>query len=240
MLTRFPPEPNGYLHIGHAKSICLNFGIAQQYATRCNLRFDDTNPAKEDIEYVESIQHDVRWLGFDFGGRALYASDYFAEMYELAEDLVRAGKAYVDHLSDDEIKRVPGNAERARPALPLSRPHRRREPGPPAGDAGRRSPRRHLRAAGPDRPGGAEHEAARPAPLPDPPRPSRPHRRRLADLPHVRLRPPDLRRHRGHHPLRCAPWSSRTTARCTTGSSPRPACRNATGSAAPSRSSSPG
>lgn len=117
VLTRFPPEPNGYLHIGHAKSICLNFGIAQEYATRCNLRFDDTNPAKEDIEYVESIQHDVRWLGFDFGERALHASDYFAEMYELAEDLVRAGKAYVDHLSDEEIKEYRGSlTEAGRPS----------------------------------------------------------------------------------------------------------------------------
>ena len=104
VLTRFPPEPNGYLHIGHAKSICLNFGIAQRYGTRCNLRFDDTNPAKEDVEYVDSIQRDVRWLGFDFGEQALYASDYFQEMYDLAEDLVRAGRAYVDHLSDEEIK----------------------------------------------------------------------------------------------------------------------------------------
>ncbi|HUR22979.1 MAG TPA: glutamine--tRNA ligase/YqeY domain fusion protein, partial [Acidimicrobiales bacterium] len=117
VLTRFPPEPNGYLHIGHAKSICLNFGIAREYATRCNLRFDDTNPAKEDIEYVESIQHDVRWLGFDFGGRALYASDYFAEMYELAEDLVRAAKAYVDHLNDEEIKEHRGSlSEPGRPS----------------------------------------------------------------------------------------------------------------------------
>jgi glutaminyl-tRNA synthetase len=113
VLTRFPPEPNGYLHIGHAKSICLNFGVAEQYGTRCNLRFDDTNPAKEDVEYVESIQHDVRWLGFDFGERALYASDYFAEMYELAEDLVRAGKAYVDHLSDEEIKDYRGSLREA-------------------------------------------------------------------------------------------------------------------------------
>jgi glutaminyl-tRNA synthetase len=122
VLTRFPPEPNGYLHIGHAKSICLNFGIAQEYATRCNLRFDDTNPAKEDVEYVESIQRDVRWLGFDFGARALYASDYFGEMYELAEDLVRAGKAYVDHLSDDEIKKYRGSlSEPGRPS-----PHRDR------------------------------------------------------------------------------------------------------------------
>ncbi len=107
--TRFPPEPNGYLHIGHAKSICLNFGIGDQYGSRTNLRFDDTNPAKEDVEYVESIQHDVRWLGFDFGEQALYASDYFDEMYELAEDLVRAGKAYVDHCSEDEIRDYRGS-----------------------------------------------------------------------------------------------------------------------------------
>ncbi|HET7722570.1 MAG TPA: glutamine--tRNA ligase/YqeY domain fusion protein, partial [Acidimicrobiales bacterium] len=117
VLTRFPPEPNGYLHIGHAKSICLNFGIAREYATRCNLRFDDTNPDKEDVEYVESIQRDVRWLGFDFGTQALYASDYFAEMYDLAEDLVRAGKAYVDHLSDEEIKEYRGSlSEPGRPS----------------------------------------------------------------------------------------------------------------------------
>jgi glutaminyl-tRNA synthetase len=109
VLTRFPPEPNGYLHIGHAKSICLNFGIAQQYGTRCNLRFDDTNPAKEDVEYVESIQRDVRWLGFSYGDGALFASDYFAEMYDLAEDLVRAGEAYVDSLSEDEIRDYRGS-----------------------------------------------------------------------------------------------------------------------------------
>jgi len=122
VLTRFPPEPNGYLHIGHAKSICLNFGIAQQYGTRCNLRFDDTNPVKEDVEYVESIERDVQWLGFSFGDAALYASDYFEEMYQLAEDLIRDGKAYVDHLSDEEIKEYRGSlSEPGRPS-----PHRDR------------------------------------------------------------------------------------------------------------------
>ncbi|MGH9000971.1 MAG: glutamine--tRNA ligase, partial [Acidimicrobiia bacterium] len=104
VLTRFPPEPNGYLHIGHAKSICLNFGIAEEYRSRCNLRFDDTNPEKEDVTYVASIEEDVAWLGFSFGERALFASDYFAEMYALAEDLIGEGKAYVDHLSDTEIR----------------------------------------------------------------------------------------------------------------------------------------
>ncbi len=117
VLTRFPPEPNGYLHIGHAKSICLNFGIADQYGSRANLRFDDTNPEKEDVEYVESIERDIEWLGFDFGGRALFASDYFGEMYELAEELIRDGKAYVDHLSDEEIKDYRGSlTEPGRPS----------------------------------------------------------------------------------------------------------------------------
>ncbi len=112
VLTRFPPEPNGYLHIGHAKSICLNFGIAQEYGSRCNLRFDDTNPAKEDVEYVESIERDVEWLGFSYGDRALFASDYFEEMYQLAVDLVRRGDAYVDDLSEEEIREHRGSLGR--------------------------------------------------------------------------------------------------------------------------------
>ncbi len=102
--TRFPPEPNGYLHIGHAKSICLNFGIAQQYGGLCNLRFDDTNPAKEDVEYVESIKEDVRWLGFDWEDREYYASDYFEQLYQYAVKLIKMGKAYVCDLSADEIR----------------------------------------------------------------------------------------------------------------------------------------
>ena len=106
--TRFPPEPNGYLHIGHAKAICLNFGVAADFGGACNLRFDDTNPAKEDVEYVESIQADVRWLGFDWDARMFYASDYFEQMFEYAEQLIRAGKAYVDSLSADEIREYRG------------------------------------------------------------------------------------------------------------------------------------
>ena len=102
--TRFPPEPNGYLHIGHAKSICLNFGIAAEFGGLCNLRFDDTNPSKEDVEYVESIQEDVRWLGFDWDDRLFYASDYFEQLYAYAVQLIKAGKAYVDSLSADEIR----------------------------------------------------------------------------------------------------------------------------------------
>jgi glutaminyl-tRNA synthetase len=104
VVTRFPPEPNGYLHIGHAKSICLNFGLAKQFGGRCHLRFDDTNPLAEDVEYVTSIQNDVRWLGFDWGEHLYFASDYFEQMYAWAEDLIRAGKAYVDSQSIDAIR----------------------------------------------------------------------------------------------------------------------------------------
>ena len=106
--TRFPPEPNGYLHIGHAKSICLNFGLALQYGGKCNLRFDDTNPTKEDVEYVESIIEDVRWLGFDWEDRLFYASDYFEQLYDYAEQLIRSGHAYVCDLTADEIREYRG------------------------------------------------------------------------------------------------------------------------------------
>jgi glutaminyl-tRNA synthetase len=106
--TRFPPEPNGYLHIGHAKSICLNFGLAAQYGGKCNLRYDDTNPTKEDVEYVDSIREDVRWLGFDWYDREFYASDYFEQLYQWAEQLIQAGKAYVCDLSPDDVREYRG------------------------------------------------------------------------------------------------------------------------------------
>ena len=106
--TRFPPEPNGYLHIGHAKSICLNFGVAIEYGGTCNLRFDDTNPLKEDTEYVDSIQEDVRWLGFDWGDRRFFASDYFERLYEFGEALIRSGKAFVCDLSAEEVRATRG------------------------------------------------------------------------------------------------------------------------------------
>ena len=108
IVTRFPPEPNGYLHIGHAKSIALNFGIAQEFSGRCNLRFDDTNPTKEEQEYIDSIQADVRWLGYDWGNNLFYASDYFDRLYEWAEGLIRAGLAYVDDQSQEEIRLTRG------------------------------------------------------------------------------------------------------------------------------------
>jgi glutaminyl-tRNA synthetase len=108
IMTRFPPEPNGYLHIGHAKSICLNFGLAAEFGGVCNLRFDDTNPSREEIEYVESIQEDVRWLGFDWENRLYYASDYFDQLYDFAVQLIQKGKAYVCSLSADEIRQYRG------------------------------------------------------------------------------------------------------------------------------------
>ncbi|MDR2489674.1 MAG: glutamine--tRNA ligase/YqeY domain fusion protein [Desulfovibrio sp.] len=110
--TRFPPEPNGYLHLGHAKSICLNFGLAREYNGLCNLRFDDTNPLKESREYVDAIREDVRWLGFDWEDREYYASDYFEQLYEFAEKLIRMGKAYVDSLTADEIREFRGTLTR--------------------------------------------------------------------------------------------------------------------------------
>src|SRR3569832_481440 len=104
VVTRFPPEPNGYLHIGHAKSICLNFGIAQEFGGRCHLRFDDTNPVKEEQEYIDAIKRDVAWLGFDWGKNLFHASDYFEQLYGWAEDLIRAGKAYVDDQTPTEMR----------------------------------------------------------------------------------------------------------------------------------------
>src|SRR5947207_6569666 len=108
VVTRFPPEPNGYLHIGHAKSICLNFGIAEEFGGRCHLRYDDTNPTKEDQEYIDAIERDVRWLGFDWGRHLYHASDYFEELYAWAEELIRAGNAYIDDQSQEEMRATPG------------------------------------------------------------------------------------------------------------------------------------
>ncbi|MGY8958377.1 MAG: glutamine--tRNA ligase/YqeY domain fusion protein [Alphaproteobacteria bacterium] len=124
IVTRFPPEPNGYLHIGHAKSICLNFGVADEFGGVCHLRFDDTNPAKEDVEYINAIQEDVKWLGFDWGDNLHYASDYFEQLYAWAGDLIDAGKAYVDDLSADEMREYRGTlTEPGR-----NSPHRDRSP----------------------------------------------------------------------------------------------------------------
>ena len=120
--TRFPPEPNGYLHIGHAKSICLNFGLASKYSGKCNLRFDDTNPSKEEEEYVQSIMEDVRWLGFDWEDRVYYSSEYFSQLYEYAVRLIKKGKAYVDSLSAEQIREYRGTLTE----LGRNSPHRDR------------------------------------------------------------------------------------------------------------------
>src|SRR5262245_40614551 len=109
--TRFPPEPNGYLHIGHAKSICLNFGLALEYGGKCNLRYDDTNPAKEEQEYVDAIKRDVRWLGFDWDDREFYASDYFEQLYQWAELLIRKGKAFVCDLTAEQVAEYRGGLQ---------------------------------------------------------------------------------------------------------------------------------
>jgi glutaminyl-tRNA synthetase len=124
VVTRFPPEPNGYLHIGHAKSACLNFGVAREFGGHCSLRFDDTNPIKEEMEYIEAIQRDVRWLGFDWGEHLHFTSDYFEQLYEWAEHLIRQGKAYVDDLSAEEIRAYRGTLTEAG----RDSPHRTRSP----------------------------------------------------------------------------------------------------------------
>src|SRR5256884_2861998 len=119
IVTRFPPEPNGYLHIGHAKSIALNFGIAQEFAGKCHLRFDDTNPTKEEQEYIDSIQADVHWLGFDWGKNLFFASDYFERLYHWAEGLIKAGLAYVDDQTQDQIRETRGTLKEPRKNSPV-------------------------------------------------------------------------------------------------------------------------
>src|ERR1051325_2143024 len=119
VVTRFPPEPNGYLHIGHAKSICLNFAIAQEFGGRCHLRFDDTNPTKEEQEYIDAIEADVCWLGFDWGQHLHHASDYFERLYGWAEDLIRAGKAYVDDQTQEEMRLTRGTLTEPGQASPF-------------------------------------------------------------------------------------------------------------------------
>ena len=170
MVTRFPPEPNGYLHIGHAKAICLNFGVAEEFGGRCHLRFDDTNPTKEEQEYIDAIERDVRWLGFDWGKHLYHASDYFERLYDWAEHLIRAGKAYVDDQSPGGDPRQSRHADRARTQQPVPRPQRRRKPRSVSPHAGRRISQRRPRAAGQDRHGVGQYQSARPGALPHPAR----------------------------------------------------------------------
>ena len=209
--TRFPPEPNGFLHIGHAKSICLNFGIAREFGGRCNLRFDDTNPTTEDVRYVEAIQDDVRWLGFSWDEER-FASDYFERLYEIAESLVKAGKAYVDSQSEEAIREGRGTVTLPGTPSPYRDRTGRREPRPAASDARRRVPRRRPRASRPDRHGAPQHADARSAAAPDPARGPLPSRHGVVRLPAVRLRPRAVAtRSRGSR-TRSARSSSRTTA----------------------------
>ena len=199
VVTRFPPEPNGYLHIGHAKSICLNFGLAEEFGGKCHLRFDDTNPAKEEQEYIDAIERDVRWLGFDWGKNLFFASDYFDRLYGWAQDLIRAGLAYVDDQSQDDMRAARGT---------LTEP-------------GKNSPFRErsveenldlfARMKAGEFPNGArvlrakidmaqrQHQPARPGALSHHPRASSAHRRHLEDLSELRFRAWPVRRHRRHH-----------------------------------------
>ncbi len=231
--TRFPPEPNGYLHIGHAKSICLNFGLAKEFGGKTNLRFDDTNPAKEETEYVDSIMDDVRWLGFDWEDRLFYASDYFDQLYEWAVQLIKSGKAYVCDLTAEQIRAVPRHPDRAGQGEPLPQPLGGREPGSVRAHARRRIPRRLAHPARQDRHGLAQPQHARPGDVPHPARRASPHRRQVVHLPDVRLRARAERFHREASPTPSARWSSRITARSTTGSS------SSSASTIRSRSSSP-
>ena len=143
------PEPNGYLHIGHAKAICLDFGLAQELGGRCHLRFDDTNPTKESQEYVDAITRDVRWLGFDWGTHLYYASDYFEQLYEWAVQLIRAGKAYVDDLTADEIREHRGTLTEPGRESPWREPLGGGEPRPVRAHAGRRVRGREPRCCAP-------------------------------------------------------------------------------------------
>ena len=199
IVTRFPPEPNGYLHIGHAKSIALNFGIAQEFGGRCHLRFDDTNPTKEEQEYIDSIQADVRWLGFDWGENLFFASDYFERLYDWAEGLIKAGLAYVDDQSQEEIRVNRGTLTEPGKNSPFRERAGRRKPRPVPPHEGRRIPERRARAAGQDRHGRRQHQPARSRALSHPACASSAHRRQLVHLSELRLRPWPVGRHRGHH-----------------------------------------
>jgi len=198
VVTRFPPEPNGYLHIGHAKAFCLDFGLALEVpGSRCHLRMDDTNPVKEDVEYVESIQEDVRWMGFEWGKHFYYASDYYEQLYGYAVELIKKGLAYVDELSADQMREYRGNLTEPRQGKPVPQSDHRGKPHPLREDAGRRIRRRRRGPPRQDRHGAPQRDHARSHPLPGPQGASSPHGRRVVHLPDVRFRPPAFRCDRG-------------------------------------------
>ena len=220
VVTRFPPEPNGYLHIGHAKSICLNFGIAEEFGGRCHLRFDDTNPTKEEQEYIDAIERDVRWLGFDWGKHLYHASDYFERLYNWAEDLIRAGKAYVDDQSQDEIRHNRGTLTEPGKNSPFRDARRGGEPRSVPPHARRRISQRRARAARQDRHGVGQHQSARSGALPHSATPSirapaRPGRSIRATISRTASPTPSKASR-----IRSARSNSRITGRSTTGSSP--------------------
>src|SRR5690554_5492575 len=191
VITRFPPEPNGYLHVGHAKSICLNFGMAQTFNGLCNLRFDDTNPEKESQEYIDAIKADVEWLGFTWNGEVLYASDYFDQLYAFAEELIQKGKAYVCALSGDKVAEYRGTLTepgrnspyRDRPVEENLRLFREMRDG--KYQDGELALRAKIDMA-------SKHQPARPDPVPYPLRRAPPDRQQMVHLPDVRLHPSDL------------------------------------------------
>ncbi len=199
--TRFPPEPNGYLHIGHAKSICLNYGIAAEFGGQFNLRFDDTNPEKEEQEYVDSIIEDVRWLGADWDDRLFYASDYFEQMYEWAVELIQKGKAYVCDLTGDQVREYRGTLTQPGRESPYR--NRSVEENLDLFERMRKGefPDGSRDAAGQDRHGPSQSEHARPDHVPHPARDAPPPGRQVVHLPDVRLGPRVRGFHRGHHAL---------------------------------------
>ena len=224
MATRFPPEPNGYLHIGHAKAICVDFGLAREFGGTCNLRFDDTNPTTEDVEYVEAIQEDIRWLGFEWDERCSTRRTTSRSCTSWPCKLIEKGKAYVDSLTEEEIREYRGNFyKKGKPSPYRDRPiaenldlFRRMRAGEfPEGA--------HVLRAKIDL-DVAEHEPARSGAVPDPLRAPPPHRHQVVHLPDVRLRASAVGRARRASPTRSARWSSRRTGRCTTGASARPRC----------------
>ena len=202
--TRFPPEPNGYLHIGHCKALIIDFGSAEKFGGICNLRMDDTNPAKEDTEYVDAIQEDIHWLGFDWGDRFFYGSDYFEKTYELAVGLIKKGLAYVCELTPEQFREYRGDV-----TTPARSPWRDR----PIEESldlfermkQRRVPRGQVHPAGQDRPGERQLQHAGPGALPHPLHRAPPPGHQVVHLPHVRLRPPHPGCPGGHHPLPVLP-----------------------------------
>ena len=177
--TRFPPEPNGYLHIGHCKALTIDFGTAEKFGGLCNLRMDDTNPTKEDEEFVEAIKEDIHWLGFDWGDRFFYGSDYFEEDYRQAVGLIKKGLAYVCELSPEEFRAHRGDI------VSLPGPSRGGESGSVRPDAGRGVPQRFHDPAGQDRPGQRQLQYAGPRYLPDQPHAPSPSGRQVVHLSHV-------------------------------------------------------